>query len=62
MGFKITIDLLDDLKKSLIKSTAMLEDLHNGKKLKSSDVTKTLDKNKELIELVELNFNTNYDK
>ena len=62
MGFKVPIDMLDDMKRSIIKTTAMLEDLHNGKKIKASDVTETIMINKALVAIVELNFDTNYEQ
>lgn len=62
MGFKVPIDMLDNLKKSIIKTTAMLEDMQSGKKLKASDVTETIMINKALVAVVELNFDTNYDQ
>ena len=62
MGFKVPIDMLDNLKKSISKSTAMIEDLHAGKKIKDSDIKKAIAENNRLVELVELNFDTNYDQ
>jgi len=62
MGFKVPIDMLDNLKRSIIKTTAMLEDMQSGKKLKASDVTETIMINKALVAIVELNFDTNYER
>ena len=62
MGFKVPIDMLDNLKRSIIKTTAMLEDMQSGKKLKASDVTDTIMINKALVAIIELNFDTNYER